>query len=357
MDRDMNWFFLRFKFPILAAVVVISIACREDEGNPPNPPAVDTQFSNPLLTSAPDPWVEQHGEWYYFTHTTGNNIRLYRTNAMSALPQAEAKTIWSPPATGMNSKNIWAPEIQYIGGKWYFYYAADDGENRNHRMWVLENDSPDPFTGSWTDVGKLSLPEDKWAIDGSAFEHGGELYFVWSGWQGDINVQQDIYIVKMSDPLTPDGPATILSSPTLEWEKAGDTPLINEAPQFLAKDDKVFIVYSASGCWTDDYTLGILTADADSDLLNPISWTKSATPVFVKNPDGQAFGPGHNSFFTSPDGTENWILYHANPSAGQGCGNKRSTRMQKFTWNEDGTPNFGVPVPLGEKLDKPSGDD
>jgi GH43 family beta-xylosidase len=352
----MNWFVARFNLSILTAVITTFVAWREDEVSTPTLPSTESHFNNPMLTSAPDPWVEQQGDWYYFTHTTGNSIRLYRTKAMSKLSQAEASTIWRPPKTGMNSKNIWAPEIKYINGQWYFYYAADDGENENHRMWVLKNSSQDPFAGSWSDAGKLPLPEDKWAIDGSIFEHKGELFFAWSGWQGDVNVQQNIYVVKMRDPLTPVGDRILLSNPTLAWEIVGGTPTINEAPQFVAHGDKVFIVYSASGCWTDDYALGILTANADADLLDPSSWTKSSTPIFTKNPGGQVFGPGHNAFFKSPDGSEDWIIYHANSVADQGCSNNRSTRMQKFTWNEDGMPSFGIPAPLGEKLEEPSGE-
>jgi GH43 family beta-xylosidase len=66
--------------------------------------------------------------------------------------------------------------------------------------------------------------------------------------------------------------------------------------------------------------------------------------------------PGHNGFFTSPDGTENWIVYHANDSAGGGCDMNRSTRVQKCTWNADGTPNLGTPVRTGVKLTAPSGE-
>lgn len=341
----------------LTVTVFLFITCKEgDEKSSGNPIPSADEFTNPILPSAPDPWVEQSNDWYYFTHTTADDIRLYRTKDMSELAQAEAKTIWNPPASGMNSQNIWAPEIQFINDRWYFYYAADDGENSNHRMWVLENSSADPFTNSWTDKGKLSLPDDKWAIDGSAFEHNGQLYFLWSGWEGDINTRQDIYICKMADPITPIGDRIMLSKPELDWEKIGGTPTINEAPQFIEHGNKLFIIYSASGCWTDDYTLGMLAADASSDLLNPTSWTKSSTPVFVKNPNGQAYGPGHNSFFTSPDRTEDWIIYHANASSGEGCGDDRSTRMQKFTWDLNGNPNFGVPVALGSKAEKPSGD-
>ena len=129
---------------------------------------------------------------------------------------------------------------------------------------------------------------------------------------------------------------------------------VNEGPQVLVHKDKLFIVYSASGCWTDFYALGLLTASAGDDLMNASSWKKSAQPVFKQSLENKVFAPGHNSFFKSPDGNEDWILYHANSEPGQGCGKHRSPRAQKFTWNADGTPNFGAPVKAGMMLDVPS---
>jgi GH43 family beta-xylosidase len=58
----------------------------------------------------------------------------------------------------------------------------------------------------------------------------------------------------------------------------------------------------------------------------------------------------------SPDGTENWIVYHGTTSAAGNCDMNRSTRAQKFGWNADGTPNFGTPVALGTVLTSPSGE-
>ena len=313
-------------------------------------------FTNPLLNSGADPWVFQKDGWYYFTHTTGKNLRLYRTRQMSDLRNAEWRTVWTPPDTGMNSKQIWAPEIHFLQDKWYFYYAADDGLNENHRMWVLENASEDPFEGRWSDKGELELPGDKWAIDGTAFEHNGKLYFVWSGWEGDINLRQDIYITRMTNPWTAQGPRMLLSKPEHAWETNGGKPAINEAPQFLKRNGKLFIIYSASGCWTDDYTLGMLWSHDTSDVLKPSSWIKHSKPVFTKEVLADAYGPGHNSFFTSPDGAEDWIIYHANPDPGQGCGGKRSPRMQPFHWSDDGFPEFGRPVALGEAVPVPSGE-
>jgi GH43 family beta-xylosidase len=68
------------------------------------------------------------------------------------------------------------------------------------------------------------------------------------------------------------------------------------------------------------------------------------------------YGVGHNSFFTTADGKENWILYHANAEAGQDCSDKRSPRMQRFTWKPDGSPDFGKPVALKTLLKRPSGE-
>src|SRR3546814_8742754 len=91
------------------------------------------------------------------------------------------------------------------------------------------------------------------------------------------------------------------------------------------------------------------------DPMDPGDWEKSPEPVLSTNIENGAFGPGHNSFFKSPDGTENWILYHANSLPGQGCTDSRNPRMQSFTWNADGVPVFGQPVKIGSPIDRPSG--
>ena len=261
------------------------------------------------------------------------------------------------PATGPYSKDIWAPELHYLQNKWYIYFAADDGDNKNHRIYVLENSSPDPLTTNWVFKGKIADSTDKWAIDASEFEYNGQAYLLWSGWPGDVNGQQNIYIAKMKDPFTIGGNRVLISSPSYSWETNGAPPTINEGPEVLESPaGKIFLTYSASGCWTDDYALGMLSLKDGSDPLIAANWTKSATPVFTKNINGGAFGPGHNGFFKSRDGKEYWIIYHANSAAGQGCGDARNPRIQKFTWNADGTPNFGSPSAINTPIKVPSGE-
>ncbi len=347
---------LKYSFLIL---YLFAFSCKRESNAQVTPPviAADTGFTNPLLSSGPDPWVIQKDTNYYFTHTTGVSLVIYQTSKMSDLKNAVIKTIWSPPVTGAYSKDIWAPELHYLQNKWYMYFAADSGSNNSHRIFVLENDSQDPMSDNWTFKGKVTDVSDKWAIDATVFEYKNQLYMLWSGWQGNTNGEQDIYIAKMSDPVTISSNRVLISSPTYDWEKMGAPPTVNEGPEFLMNSKgNVFITYSASGCWTDNYCLGLLSLKENGDPMNITDWNKTATPVFTSFASGGAFAPGHNGFFKSRDGTEDWIIYHANSTAGQGCGNSRSPRMQKFTWNVDGTPNFGAPVSINVVLKKPSGE-
>jgi len=319
-------------------------------------------FTNPLLPAGADPWSVYHDGWYYYTHTTTRNVTVWKTRNLADLAGAEGRVVWEPPAGQPYSKEVWAPELHRMDGKWYILVAADDGRNRNHRLWVLENGAADPLTGQFTLKGELELPDDKWAIDGSYFTHRGKLYLVWSGWTGDENGEQDIFLCRLKNPWTARGKRVRISVPTHEWEKFGTIPnpgpddkpvvLVNEGPQPLARDGRLFVIYSASGCWTDHYALGMLEATG-RNIMKTKNWKKHPQPVFKATGVSGTHAAGHNSFFKSPDGTEDWILYHANPEAGQGCGQQRSPRMQKIGWNGNGTPNLGQPVAAGVALPVP----
>jgi len=312
-------------------------------------------FTNPLKDSGPDPWVLEKDGFYYYMNTVGNRLDLWRTRNMADLGTAERKTIFTPPATGPYSKELWAPEIHFLQNKWYVYFAADSGKNVHHRMWVIENPSPDPMQGEWTVKGKLSDPGDHWAIDLSVLEHKGKLYAAWSGWEGPTNGRQDIYIARLKNPWTMRGERSRLSMPDQPWEQHGDVPqawqkngevpkiYVNEGPEFLRHVDRLFLVYSANACWLD-YCLGLLSYRGKGSLLKAKNWRKSAEPVFVQAPENGVFAPGHGGFFTAKNG-EAWMIYHANPSATDGCGNRRAPHIQPFTWNPDGSPNFGKPIP------------
>jgi len=311
-------------------------------------------FKNPLAEiDTPDPSIVYRDGYYYMTFThNGTDVMVMKSRTLD-FHQAQRKVIWYPPVDTRYSANIWAPEIQYLRGKWYIYFAADDGHNENHRMYVLEADTEDPL-GTYSFKGQLTDDTDKWAIDGLVLEHDNQLYYIWSGWEGEVNIAQNTYIAAMSDPLTVSGPRILLSKPDMEWERAGGPPYINEGQAILQKDGRVFLMYSGAGSWTPFYSLGMLTLEPGDDPLVASNWKKSKQPLLQMDDEAGVYGPGHNTFVSSPDGTEEWIVYHATSGIHDGW-NNRKARAQKIVWDEEGNPQIGKPLALDSAIPVPSG--
>jgi GH43 family beta-xylosidase len=309
------------------------------------------EFTNPIVPAGADPWVIYADGGYYYCHVPDGSreIAVSRAERLPDIGRAPAARVWAAPEGKPHSDHIWAPELHRLHNRWYIYFAADDGENKNHRMYVLEGDAADPQR-PFEFRGRVADPTDRWAIDGTVLTHDGAMYFVWSGWEGYENVRQNLYIAPMSDPLTISGERFCISTPRHDWEKKvephdGGGPHVNEGPQVLRRDGRLFIIYSASGSWTDDYCLGQLTYTGGS-VLSADSWSKKDAPVFEQT--GHVFGPGHACFVKTPDGGEDWMVYHT--AKYRRAGWNRHVRAQPFTWHADGSPDFGAPVPDDDPL-------
>ncbi|MBI1258179.1 MAG: family 43 glycosylhydrolase [Chloroflexi bacterium] len=350
MKNHFRW--LNYGFVLLLVLFTVVIGQAQSSTETPEPAGT---LRNPLNDMGPDPWLTYYEGNYYLATTTGTSVLTMRKSpSLAGLKVATPVTIYYETDES-RCCNMWAPEFDLLDGpdglRWYFYYTAGTaGTLDNQRSYVLESAGTDPM-GPYTFKGKLYDPQnDVWSIDGSVMTLDGSLYFLSSTWEGNF---QALFIAPMSNPWTLSGKHTRISRSQYDWEKVG--LWVNEGPVALQHDDKTFIIYSASYCNTPDYKLGMLTYNG-GDPLSGNSWVKNPEPVFQRSDANGVYGPGHNGFFKSPDGTEDWIVYHANDSAMQGCGDTRTTRVQKFTWNADGTPNFGIPVSTGEDITAPSGD-
>lgn len=328
-------------------------------------------FTNPLASGA-DPWLEFRDGWYYMAQSKnadGENstIWVFRSRKLTD-PMRDSVKVWTSPDSGWNQTHVWAPEIRYVDGRWYIYYAAGrpgpaDAPFIFQRAGVLRAAGQDPH-GAWEDAGQLDTggraatrDDDVWAIDFTVHEIGGQLYGLWSGWETNTplaRTPQYIYIARMANPWTVGGPRTQISAPTESWERRVDPTDgldLNEGPQVLERNGQVFVIYSTRESWTRAYRLGQLRLNAGAHPMQPGSWTKSG-PVFAEA--NGVYGPGHNGFTKSPDGTEDWIVYHAKVDTGPNW--NRVIRAQRFTWREDGSPDFGEPVASGRRLRVPSGE-
>ncbi|HEY1685620.1 MAG TPA: glycoside hydrolase family 43 protein [Tepidisphaeraceae bacterium] len=337
---------------IATALLAVSfIDCSVARSEPASTAPTAGTFCNPIVRSvdAADPWVILHDGLYYFTGTLDpeGGLWIWSSKNLSQLDSGKKVKVWSAPATGGESHAIWAPELHWINGKWYLYFTASDGKNQNHRQYVLEAKTSDP-QGDYIDRGRIDPDLDSFAIDGSVLEMpNGKLYWLYS--DGKLHIAPMLSPVKVDD-----AGRSLLASATLPWERGW-----LEAPEALIHNGRIFIAYSAGHSGTPNYSIGLLSYNG-GDILDAKSWTKSPMAVFYPyfGADGAAYTVGHNSFTTSPDGREDWIVYHAKDWRGEedeGFAG-RTTRIQKFTWSKDNYPIFGHPIPSGIPLRRPSGE-
>ncbi|QHC64281.1 family 43 glycosylhydrolase [Rathayibacter festucae] len=334
---------------LLAAIVALPLAAAS-----PAAAIGESTFTNPLEPDTADPTIEFHDGNYYLVATTWDNrVVMRKAPTLAALGTATPVTVYSDTNPGRNA-NMWAPELQRLEGpngwRWYLMYTMGTAGNFDgQHLQVIESAGDDPM-GPYSYKGR-PVPVDSWNIDGAYLQLNGELFMTWSAFQPGNGLQSN-YIARMSDPWTAVGPLNVLSEPVEPWETIGMP--VNEGPIPLQKDGRTWIVYSASFCGTEDYQLGTLEYDGTGDPVLASSWTKSDGPVFSKA-NGE-YGTGHNDFFDSPDGTETWNLYHANPGPNDGCSRQRSARAHVVDWTADGEPDFGTPLGTAARIPVPSGE-
>lgn len=312
-----------------------------------------TTLRNPFILNRADPFVLRHDGHYHFTASVPeyDRVVLRRAPTLAGLQQAEERVLWRAPESGPASSLIWAPEIHRFDEGWYVYFAAapsraiKDGLFQ-HRMYALHCDAADPMQGEWTFAGQVDSGIDAFCLDATAFTHRGRRYYLWAQKHPDIPGNSNLYIAPLASPTTLAGPPVLLTRPQFDWEVQGF--LVNEGPAVLIRHGKVIVSYSASA--TDErYAVGLLwaDADADADLLDAASWHKSPVPVFVTDAEREVFGPGHNSFTTSEDGTIDVMVYHARnyrDIEGDPLWNPdRHTCIQPLRWDAQDMPVFGRP--------------
>ena len=307
-------------------------------------------YNQPWITQRADPYVYKHTDGsYYFTASIPayDGIFLRKADSLEDLPEAEERIIWEKHESGIMSCHIWAPELHYIDGKWYIYYAGGDKEDIwAIRPYVLECAEEDPMTGKWVEKGMMQCaPEDEFSfrafsLDATVFENQGAYYYVWAEKVSVGKQISNLYIAKMKSPHQLATVQVLLTTPDYNWERVGF--FVNEGPAVIKRNGKIFLTYSASETGTC-YCMGMLTADENADLLDPLSWKKERYPVLQTDESLNIYGPGHNSFTQDKDGND-ICVFHARTEK-EITGNplynpNRHAMLMKVKWNEEGYPVF-----------------
>lgn len=303
---------------------------------------VSATFTNPLRGGA-DPWVIYRDGYYYMTTVAGVTVYCYKSATLDGLAYVEGHAIWTAPKDSeindtnkMYSAEIWSPELHYVEADefgaeyagWWLYFAADDGDNVNHRLFAVRALTDDaigqygsPVTGEVNVPVKMVVDNDTtWAIGQSLLRVGGTTYLTWTSEEGrgTADHHQDLRIAKLKNPYTIDGDSHILCVPDYKWETRGyaynastgaSYPKVVEGATAVYGDNgEIMIIYSASGYWTNYYCLATLTLKEGADPLQKDSWIKASEPIFQRQ--NGVFGPGHAAYTTDAAGNR-WMIYHA----------------------------------------------
>lgn len=303
-------------------------------------------------------WIPQHADPYVYRHTDGtyyftatvpayDRIVIRSSTQLNALAEAEETTIWTKHEKGQMGAHIWAPELHYLQGKWYIYFAAGDAENKwNIRPYVLVCSGQNPVQDPWEEMGRMQCAEEDefsfraFSLDATVFENKGEYYYVWAEKTGVGRMISNLYIARMDSPVKLATVQVLLSTPDYDWERRGFW--VNEGPAVLKHDGKIFLTYSASDTGAN-YCMGMLSVDEDADMLDPQMWHKRRLPVLHTEEEKGIYGPGHNSFTVDNEGNP-VIVFHARTKKeiqGDPLNDPdRHAMLRRIAWNAQGEPQF-----------------
>lgn len=297
------------------------------------------------------PWK---GSYYYIaTNDNRNDVGLYvrraETPAELFAEGAEEHLILAEDESRGLLQTFWAPEFHLIGGELYILFAVSGKKwfPECHLMKLKANgcilDAAD-----WEEPVRICrrdgsfLASDAITLDMTYFKAAGVSYYVWS-YRENIGTPLDsgsmlfIATVDEAAPWKLASDPVLLSRPLFGWENVNRT-INNEGPYPIVTDDAVFLTYSGGAADSYTYVLGMLSARVGDDLLRPSSWTKSGAPVLSFYSVENIYGPGHNSFFTGPDG-DLMIAYHAEETLESRV---RCPGIRRVHFNIDGRPVFDL---------------
>ena len=95
-----------------------------------------TEYNEPFIEQRADPFVCKAADGtYYFTasYPAYDRILLRSSKTLNGLKDAKERQIWVKHEHGLMSCHIWAPELHFVYGKWYIYFAAGEAED----VWKL----------------------------------------------------------------------------------------------------------------------------------------------------------------------------------------------------------------------------
>jgi arabinan endo-1,5-alpha-L-arabinosidase len=358
---------------LTVCAVLSATGCSEEEkpSVPPPPPAPTENtksYTNPLravipgggtVDNCPDPTIirgQQEGDTAWYVYCTMDPLNAQDTDGTGKLKQHLIPMLkstdlvsWTyagdaftaPPDWAQPTTDLWAPEVEYFGGKYHLYYSVTDSKVGGYAIGVATSEGP---LGPWTHAAKPAVEpheppccanDRRWTIDPEILTtEDGARYIYYGSYFGGISVRR----------LSEDG---LTSDPYTQVEVTVANRY--EAATIIPRDGYYYLLASATDCCVGPLTGYSVFAGRSRSPTGPfvdregIRLTDArvgGTPVLGLN-GNRWVGTGHTTVLTDTGGQQ-WMLYHAvdrdQPYLGTAPGQSRFTRrflmMDALDWVE-----------------------
>lgn len=298
-------------------------------------------YENPVINvSAPDPTVIRTDDGTYYLYATENipNVPIFKSKNLIDWEQVgTAFTKESRPKMVPDGR-IWAPDIQFIDGKYIMYYSKSKwGGEWECGIGVASSEYPE---GPFTDYGQLFISKEigvQNSIDPFYYSEDGRHYLFWGSFHGifGIELSEDAMYVK-------EGAKPIKIAGTL-----------TEGTNIIKHNDYYYIVGSAGTCCDGERSTYRVVVARSKKLFGPYI-NKEGQPALengfspLLGRSKNVIGPGHNANFVKDDAGQDWMLYHGFDASEPGAG--RKVYLDKVTWDYDGWPQVEGQRPSDKAL-------
>ncbi|MCW1884759.1 glycoside hydrolase family 43 protein [Luteolibacter flavescens] len=302
------------KLALSATVALASLASAEEK-----------KAGNPVFEgwyADPEGIIFQNQYWIYPTFSAAYEDQTH----FDAFSSPDLKT-WTKHEKVLDTKEVkwankamWAPSIIEKGGKFYFFFSANDIQNNEDPggIGVAVADKPQgPFKDL---IGKPLI--DKFhhgaqPIDGFVFrDDDGSHYFIYGGWR-------HCNIVKLKDDFT-----GLVPFENGETYRSITPKGYVEGPFVFKKNGKYYFMWSEGGWTGPDYRVAYAISDS---LFGP----HERIGVVLEQDDKIARGAGHHSIIHNTKDDSYYIVYHRRP-IGVNTRDHRETCIEKLEFDEKG---------------------
>lgn len=301
------------------------------------------EYRNPIIPrSLPDPTVIKANDGYYYLYATEDirHLPIYRSKNLvdwdfvGTAFTKESRPKWNPKG------NLWAPDINYIAGKYVLYYAKSEwGGEWTCGIGVATADRPE---GPFTDHGAVFTSKDigvQNSIDAFFISENGRNYLFWGSFHGIYGIE-----------LTADGLAILPGA-----EKKQVAGSFMEGTYIHKHGRYYYLIGSAGTCCEGEKSTYHVTVGRSENLFGPYvdkrgrSLLDNHYEVLLRGSDEVA-GPGHNAEFITDNRGQDWIIYHGFPRTDPKAG--RQVYMDRVEWI-DGWPHIqqSKPSTVSERPD------